>query len=190
MEIKCAALAAMLALAGSGASAQITTHETPGNLAPTRNPGCISVAQADKALTPADLTLGAYDCVQKADYDKAAALVILLQLRAAYDTRRVADVSAHDAGQVLFLSLHDALTTRQQTQLKQAFSRFGGTGSSNHQAFCKRMKAVGPPDYYPAYMIQHGLGAFLPQKNKPLVSNFKPRAAWSEVLTGYMKCGK
>jgi hypothetical protein len=174
--------------AAGQAVAQVTEFTTEGNLAPTRNPGCIAVAAADPMLTPADLALGVVACAKAVNYDAATELFILMQLRSVYDTRRVSDETAHQGASVLALQVRQALGSSRLSKLQAATSRFGGTGSPRHAAFCKTVKAGGPPKYYPAYMIQHGMGAVTGTNKPPIVKGFRPRAEWRKVLRGYMKC--
>jgi len=94
-------LAMALALVPGGVGAQLTNYETSGNLGATVNPGCITVARAGVQLSPPDLGLGVQACAKAGKWDEAAELYILMQLRAVYDVERVADISAHQAAQVL-----------------------------------------------------------------------------------------
>ena len=44
------------------------------------------------------------------------------------------------------------------------------------------------PTYHPAYMIQHGMGAFLGQGSDPLVPGFGPATGWERALDSYLHC--
>ncbi len=183
-----AVVAAISALAGAGA-AQVTKLETPGNLAPTVDPGCIAVTEAVPKLSPPDLGLGVLACAAKDDWDRAVELYILMQLRAEFDKRRVADQTALQAEDVLSMQVTDALPAGGQEKLTVAFERFGGSGGPRHGALCEAARTSGPPDHDPSWMAQHGMAAFTNPDAEPLVPGFDPDAAWAEVLQAYMQCG-
>ena len=133
------------------AFAQVLNIETPGNLAPTHKVGCVDLAGAKAEYSPADLALGVLACAKRGDYDKAVDLFIVMQLRAVYDSKRVKDKSAHQAGQVITMQIRETLGPRKMQKLEAALKVFGGNGSPRHQALCREMKRMGPPDYHPAY---------------------------------------
>lgn len=152
------------------------------------DPGCIAVTEAGPGLTPPDLGRGALACAGAGDWDRGVELYILMQLRAAYDAERVADQTAHQAGAVLAQQVTDALPAGGQEAFQAAFGRFGDTGGARHKAFCTAVTAGGPPNHDPAWMIQHGMGAFTDPAAEGLVPGFKPKAAWTALLADYLKC--
>jgi pentatricopeptide repeat protein len=182
------ALAAAAGLAAGVAGAQVRNQDAAGNLAATVDPGCIAVGQAGATLSPPDLGLGVQACARAGDWDQAVELYILMQLRAVYDIARVADISAHQAEDVLSMQVTESLPRGGQARLQAAFEQFGETGSPRHKAFCRAVKAGGPPQHDPAWMVRHGMGAFLGEGGDGLVPGFRPRAAWTAVLRDYMKC--
>ncbi len=183
-------LAAVLGLAFmvSVAAAQTTNLEAPGNLAPSVDPGCIAAADAGAELSPPDLGLGVVACGKAGEWDRAVEMFVLMQLKAVYDTRRVADGSAHQAGQVLAMQVTEALPEGGQAAMGEAFGSFGDTGGAGHTAFCGAVQAAGTPQHDPAWMVSHGMAAFTGIEGDGLVPGFDAEAAWAEVLTGYMKC--
>ena len=168
--------------------AQITNYQAPGNLAPTRDPGCIKTGQAGNDLTPADLAMGVLACVDKGHYVKAASLTVLMNLRAYFDAKRVTDKSAHQAAAVLMMNLFGALSERERSALDSALSALGGDEGAWHMSFCSEQKSRPAPDYYPAYMIQHGMGAVLRPNEPALLDTFDADGTWDEVLRTYLKC--
>ncbi len=175
-------------LIGQAASAQVTNIETPGNLAPTRDPGCIALAQADPMLSPPDLGLGVLGCAKSGAWDRAVDLFILMQLRARFDAQRVVDRTAHQAQRVLALNVSGQFSEDGKARFQEAFTAFGGNGSPRHTAFCATMKQQGPPQHNPSYMIQHGMGAVQGTTDAPLVDGFRPGVVWGDLLTLYLKC--
>lgn len=170
------------------AYSQITNYESEGNLAPTHKVGCIQLKETRREYTPADLAVAVVKCADRKEYDMAVDLFILMQLRAVYDTKRVKDRSAHQAGAVLALQIRNTLGAARLKKLQAAFDKFGGDNSPRHKAFCALMKRQGPPEYHPAYMIQHGMTAFTGRDGNGLIRGFRPQKAWRDLLKGYMKC--
>jgi pentatricopeptide repeat protein len=184
-----AGMVMVVALAASGAVAQVRNHETAGNLAATVDPGCVAVERAGAELSPPDLGLGVRACARAGKWDQAVELYILMQLRAVYDIERVADRSAHQAEDVLSMQVTERLPRGGQAKMQAAFERFGDTGGARHRAFCKAVESSGPPRHDPGWMIRHGMGAVLGEGGDGLVKGFRPERAWRKVLRDYMKCG-
>jgi len=190
------ALAVPLSLMTTALPAQViieesngyTNYSTAGNLRPTQNPGCILMADAGQALTPADLALGIQECFAAQDMDTAAGMIILLLARTAYDSRRVSDRTAHQAGAMLLQTLGSALSEPEQLALRTALASVASYGSPGHLLVCETLNTLGYPDYYPAYMIQHGMNAFSNPEAVGLVEDFDPDAAWDWALTSFMHC--
>lgn len=177
----------MTMLTAAGAAAQVTNQTAPGSLQPTVDPGCVTVATADPRLSPPDLALGVLACGREGNWDGAADLYALMLLRSAYDTRRVADATAHQADEVLTLQLGDSLSLEDGPKLADALGRLVDPGTTRRVEFCKAA-AAGVPQHDPAWMLQHGMGAFLGQEGDGLVPGFDPAAAWSAVLDEDMGC--
>jgi len=177
-----------LGSASNGNAQNIQNHTTEGNLEPTRDPGCIPYVQADNRLTPADLSLGVLACASEGNYRDAVDLFVLMQLRAVFDSKRVADKSAGQAGAVLASNIRQALGPPRLEKLQAAYGDIGGNDSPWHAEFCTQMQKSGAPDYFPHYMIQHGIKAFTNSGEDPLVAGFEPDDTWREMLVGYLKC--
>ena len=187
--MKYVAIAVGLFLLPFGAAAQAENYEAEGNLAPTHNVMCVALPEAKVQYTPADLAVAVVRCGNQKEYDKAVDLFILMQLRAAYDAKRVEDRSAHQAGSVLAMQIRTELGKSRMDKMIAALGRFGDDTSPRHKAFCAEVKRSGPPDYHPTYMIQHGMSAFTGRKGNGIVKGFRPQKAWRDLLANYMKCG-
>ncbi len=179
----------LAAMAASGAAAQVTTLEAPGNLAASVDPGCVSMAGADVRLSPPDLGLGVLACVGEGKWAEAANLYALAFLRAEFDTRRVEDASAHQAGEVLSMQLGESLTDNDRAKLGEALAAFADPTAPQKTAFCRAAMAAGVPQHDPSWMIQHGMGAFLGSQGDGLVKGFDAESAWALVLREDMSCG-
>lgn len=170
------------------ATGQTKNFESEGNLARTHDVMCIAVQDAKVQYTPADLAMAIVRCGKKKEFDKAVELLVLMQLRAAYDAKRVEDKSAHQAGAVLAMQIRAELGQSRMEKIMAAFGRIGGDGSPRHKAICAEVKRAGPPDYHPAYMIQHGMSAFIGRKGNGLVKGFQSKKVWRDLLANYLKC--
>ena len=176
-------------ITAGGAEAQVTNLEAPGNLAPSVDPGCVAMSTADARLSPPDLALGVLACGRAGKWDAAADLYALMLLRVAYDTKRVADASAHQAGEVLTIQLGESLSTADRASLGAALDRFGDPLGPQKAALCQAAKATGAPRHDPSWMMQHGMGAFLGTEGDGLVKGFDADAAWDKLLREDMTCG-
>ena len=53
---------------------------------------------------------------------------------------------------------------------------------------CKKIERISIPDYYPSYMIQHGISALLKKNTPPIVANFDAPEEWKLTLQNYLRC--
>ena len=171
------------------ALAQTTNYEAPGNLQARTDLGCLKIEALRNTYTAADLYRSNASCVKQDDLESAVYSSALAGVYGRYDSMRVADQSAHQAQTVLRLNFANSLTEEQK---KQFMGRLSATASdpSSLAKLCGRIREVGPPNYQPTYMIQHGMGAFTGAKGNGLVSNFDSAAAWEKALDTYLHCPK
>lgn len=167
----------------------ITNYEAQGNLESTNNVGCVGSDKLSRKFTPPDMYKAAAICAQQ-DMDKEG--IFLVALAGAYgqfDTLRVADKTAHDAPNISrmtsFGSLDASKKNAFQASMKATFSKPDALA-----VICNDVIRIGPPDYFPRYMIQHGMGAFIqdPKAGNGLVDGFDASAAWSQILGSYLHC--
>ena len=180
---------ALTVMTAGGAAAQATNNEAPGSLAPTVDPGCVTMAQADARLSPPDLALGVLACGRDGNWDAAADLYALMLLRSSFDVARVEDATAHQAGDVLSMQVGDALSDADRASLGNALASFGDPAGPKKLALCEAAKASGAPQHDPSWMLQHGMGAFLGTEGDGLVKGFDPAAAWDRIIREDMTCG-
>jgi hypothetical protein len=167
----------------------ITNYETQGNLESTNNVGCVGPDKLNRKFTPADLYKAAAICIQQ-DMDKEG--VFLFALAGAYghfDAQRVADKTSHDAPAILrmtsFGSLNETKKNVFQASIKTALGN-----PDTLAAICHDVIRIGSPDYFPRYMIQHGMGAFTldTKAGNGLTDGFDASTAWSQTLGSYLHC--
>jgi len=168
--------------------ATITVYETKGNLAVTHDLDCIPLDTTKNIYTPADLYKAFAKCIQEGDYDKANDLFLLAGAYVRFDAMRVADKTAHQARTVLIMNNTSEMTAQQKRDWNAHMDKLT-PGSERLAEICSKIKKIGVPDYYPAYMIQHGIQAFSKEKIEPLVPNFDPQSAWQSILDKSLHCG-
>lgn len=167
------------------AAAQITNITTPGNLKPTHDLDCLRIDQVRNIYTPADLMVSHDKCIQARRYEDALTLLLIAGTYSRFDVERVADQTSHDAMQAMEADDPPVLETRQH--MDPIIAKYKAPNSPEMAKFCVAIKRIGAPDYYPAYMIDHGMGAALGRSNG-LVADFDAQKGWKDALSSYMHC--
>lgn len=62
-----------------------------------------------------------------------------------------------------------------------------------HATLCEQVKKIGPPRYFPAYMVNHGMSAMIGALSNqapaaPLKADFNAAATWTELQFKYLNC--
>ena len=172
-------------------SGNVVNYETQGNLEITNQVNCEGFEKLTNNFTPADLYRGMTHCFGSKNYENAAQLFILAGVFGRFDVQRVADSTAHQAMSVLQMQVFQNLSNEERDKYKQALGKYLSQGSPQLIAACEKVRQIGAPEYFPRYMIQHGMRAFgAEQANQGLVSNFQPEAAWEKSLDTYLHCPK
>ena len=140
----------------------IITISAEGNLE-SFNPieKCVGIDGVSTQNTPADILPASILCVNQDDYEKAVKLSYLARVYAFYDMKRVSDGSAHQAIFMLEEQTFSSLSENNIQKIQSAFQLFSDPNSKKSQELCSELKMLGPPEYHPTYMIQHGLGAIM-----------------------------
>ncbi len=168
-------------------TAVVVDHQTEGNLE-SKNPlGCIDSAAARSTDTPADLYQGVAACVAAGNLENATLLYALAGTYGRFDMLRVTDRSAHQAITVLQMQALGPLPKEKKDGFQQATMKMK-EDPARLAASCAEIRRIGPPDYVPRYMIQHGMGAFLPDNGNGLDEAFDGATAWEQTLTSYLNC--
>lgn len=167
---------------------QITIIEAAGNLESTQDIGCVPVSDLKNTYTPPDLYKGMVECINQDNYSFAAYLFALAGTYARYDTFRVMDITAHDAGQVLVQESLGPLNSTHQNAFGQELQNTLGD-SNELPNICRELEQIGAPQYHPHYMIQHGMNAIIGSNSEDeLVKNFDSDTAWNTALDDYLHC--
>jgi hypothetical protein len=65
--------------------------------------------------------------------------------------------------------------------------------AAKHQALCERVKGIGMPKYFTAYMVAHGAKSAISalqgrSSSSPLVTPFDAGSAWLRATSTYLGC--
>jgi len=171
----------------SPSKARITAYEAAGNLALTHEIDCIPLGVAQNGYTPPDLYNAFAKCVQENSYENATGLFLLAGSYARFDALRVTDKTAHQARTVLIMNYTASLSEQQKKEWNAYAGKF--TPESKELAStCEIIRKIGAPNYYPAYMIQHGMNAFSKEKIDPIVKDFDSKKVWETILKEALHC--
>lgn len=167
---------------------QIRNYEAPGNLESKHELGCVGAGNLSNKFTPADLYKAVSLCAKQGKNKEGALLFALAGAYGRFDTLRVSDKSAHQAVTVLKMQAFGGMAPDQQNAFKESVGKTLGS-PDGLAAACKEIKRIGPPNYVPRYMIQHGMGAFTKTgTDDGLVKDFNAPAAWKQSLDSYLHC--
>lgn len=160
----------------------------PGN-EPAKLP-CEAADDLRNTYTPVQLYLSINDCVAAKRYREASYLFAMAGVYGRYDQLRVKDRSAHQAVALLKTAVTPHFTDE--------FRAFLGSylEGARLAELCAAMRKVGRPDYFPGYMINHGLGAIQASLEgkpgdadaSPLLETVDPDPLWAEALDSYLHC--
>ncbi|MGH8398791.1 MAG: hypothetical protein ACRETA_11190 [Gammaproteobacteria bacterium] len=163
----------------------VVNYTLPGNLAPKHKVGCVSLGNASDTWTPADVFPAMRTCIDRGSYTNAVELFTLASSYGQFDMARVMDHSAWNALQVLQMQYMKDVTPAQKSGFNQAAQAM----LQNRSDICMQLEKLGPPNYVPTYMLEHGMAAFTgTSKNGGLVENFNAQSVWALVLHDYAHC--
>ena len=169
-------------------AAQVTNYQTPGNLEATSPLGCVSLSKVTDQLTPADIYPGMAACIKLGENQKAALLFAVAGAFGYFDGLRVADPSARQAASVVEMNAVSDLTTEQKLAFKKVLFATLDSNSAGFKSVCSAVGRLGPPKYFPTYMVQHGMSAFLGGSRHGLNPNFDPTQGWRTSVTSFLHC--
>lgn len=149
---------------------------------------CLTRSELNSTMTPITLFTSLANCISAGHYEEGVFLYAMAGSVAVFDQSRVADESSHGAIVALTTGALGSLPKDKvaafQTRLKEVFG-----DDTKRGIYCKNVEAVGPPSYYPTYMIQYGLGAIAGGTGgQPLVVPFDSRTEWPKAVKEYLRC--
>ena len=167
---------------------EIHNYETSGNLQSAAAVGCVSLTELTNMQTPADIYPGVLACITSGKYEKAVPLYALAGSYGRFDQLRVTDPTARQAVKVLQMNNFGSLSSERKEDFKKAVHAALEVESASLKKLCSEVERIGPPKYFPTYMVQHGMGAFEGQSGNGVKADFNPAEGWREALTGYLHC--
>lgn len=169
----------------------VTNAHVEGSLAPTQDLACISLSESKQTYTPPDLHTAIAKCIAGAQFTKAAQLFMLSGIYLRFDAERIADKTVRGGGQVLILRTFLNFSKEQKEEFTKAFNQLA-KNTSELQATCSELVRIGPPTYFPRYLILHGLNAFTSPNplDNALIPNFDAESTWVHLQEAYAHCPK
>lgn len=136
--------------------------------------------------TPLDLYSVMPDCMAKKLYQEAGDIYALAGVYGYFDRLRVRDRSAHQAVSVLAMTFGAKLTEEFREYLKTI------TNGEGLIQLCGKIRKIGMPDYFPHYMVSHGLGshqaALKGEAPAHPLYDTNPVEIWNHALDKYLHC--
>lgn len=154
---------------------------------------CVQLDSIDNSHTPIELYSSLNDCLQSNRDADAVGLFILAGMDSSFDSVRVADKTAGQARTILIMALFGGMAADVHARFETAMKALMDH-PSRHAILCEQVKKVGPPQYFPAYMVNHGLGVMQSALANqapptPLEPKFDAAATWTDLITNYLNCG-
>ena len=164
--------------------------EAEGNLESPNPCDCVEISGVTNEHNPADILNGMGKCIKQKDFGKAARLFAIAGVYGKYDSYRVKDKSAHQALIFLQQNILMDISEEDKNEMISELKKTLKEGSSELSNVCQEIQKVGIPKYYPKYMIQHGIQAFIETDGNGLVEDFNSAESWGLALNSYLHCGE
>ena len=154
---------------------------------------CARLESIDNSHTPIELYSSVNDCLQNGRDADAIGLFMLAGMDSSFDSARVADKTAGEARTILIMAFFGGMAADAHARFEAAIKALMGD-SSRRARLCEEVKKIGPPQYFPAYMVNHGLGVMQSAlanqaPSTPFDPQFDAVATWRGLLTSYLECG-
>jgi hypothetical protein len=171
-------------------SGNVKKHWVEGSLASTQTIGCIPLAEAKNTFTPPDLYKGVEACVAQDNYNLAVRLFVLAGMYSWFDADRITDESAAQARTILITNTFAAMPEGKKAKFSEALDPLTkNPDPALVEKLCDEVEKVGAPNYYPSYMILHGIKAFTGNPHKEaLIKDFGAATAWKSLQSEYLHC--
>lgn len=161
--------------------------QIPTYLTSTLEPVCIDKNSLTDNYSPVALYPSLKQCVVDGQDEQAIFNYILASAYSSYDTRRVADATAHQAINLIQKHSIWTLSALEQNKFQQKLNAFIDTPELMQSA-CAFVQSVGKPNYIPNYMIEHGVKKLTDENPNGLLSDFSEDSTWASILTSELKC--
>ena len=164
------------------------SFEAEGNLESPKPCDCVEILEVTNEHNPADILHGMGKCIEQKDFGKASRLFAIAGVYGVYDTYRVKDKSAHQALIVLQQNILMDISENDKNKMIAEIKKTLKKNSGELSKVCQEIQKVGIPKYYPKYMIQHGIQAFMETDGDGLVEDFDSEKSWDLALKNYLHC--
>jgi|TARA_B100001964_G_C14134811_1_gene554620 hypothetical protein len=182
MKIK---LSILFILVSSISLAEAVLANSDEELQTNNSPGCLTLLEAETDITPPELAMGLLDCAKSNDVKNAHDLFLIMMVRSIYDSKRVDDLSAGAAVNALKNEVFWQIDS-------DFFDRMAEFQNSVDQPYydniCVILKNKGAPDYYPRYMVLHGINAITGISGDGLKQNFDEENEWINTVDNRFSC--
>lgn len=169
---------------------KVTNVSAEGNLASYQKVGCIPLSEAKNTFTPADMHKGIGECIAQGNYDFAVNLLMLADMYGLFDAARVTDKTAGQAIIALRTNTFANVPQDKKTKLSELINHLA-SDTELRGKLCGEIDKLGPPDYYPSYMILHGVKAFTGNPHEgALVKDFDALGVWKKLQSASLKCAE
>ena len=184
-----ASIVLLLAACAPKSDPRIVNFETEGSRLTLTPLGCVTLSAVAPIHTPAEILPGVAACMNKQDYERAARLYGLAGLYGRIDVLRVTDRTAHRAIAELISKQLEQFPQDELDRVQEAIVEIA-EDRGDMRDMCDEIRTVGPPQYYPAYMIKRGTDAAVDGASslEPVDPNFDMDKAWKESLKAFLKC--
>jgi hypothetical protein len=144
---------------------------------------CLQLTDVRASMPPDVLYRMVGSCVEQGDFASAARLFSLAGIFSRFDGERVADKTGRDAGAVMILNTFNPLPQETREKFGERFNAMVQDPEAMRM-LCADIQRVGPPTYYPEYMVAHGIGGAA----TPLIAGFDAKRTWTSFLASYLHC--
>ncbi|MEO5349086.1 MAG: hypothetical protein H7836_05520 [Magnetococcus sp. YQC-3] len=166
----------------------VRRHVIKGSLAGQQTIGCLPLSAIAHTAIPPDLYAAVQSCIVQGEYHVAVGLFALAGLYGSFDSARVADKTAAEGITVLIMRTFADLSPEQKERFNATVQRVMTTPALL-DALCVEIGKVGMPDYYPDYLLLHGLKAFTGDPHQEaLIAHFNGPQVWDELQSTYLHC--
>jgi ankyrin repeat protein len=153
---------------------------------------CVELDRIVNRATPIELYGSLNDCVQNNRDADAIGLFALAGMDSSFDSMRVTDKTAGQARDILIMALFGGMAADAHARFDASMKDFM-KNPQRHAALCEQIKKIGPPQYFPGYMVNHGMGVMQSALSNqappaPLGTNFDAATAWTGLTTTYLNC--
>lgn len=166
----------------------VTNIRAQGSLASTVNMGCVDITSIKNTNTPPDLYKGVAACLAQDNYNWAAKLFAVAGLFAKFDAERITDETARQATTVLVMTTLSPIAKEKREKLVETQNAMFKSPQELSK-LCLEVQQIGTPNYYPTYMIYHGIKAFMGNPHLgAMKENLDLNKVWNDSMKSYLKC--